>query len=93
LEDCDIEAVTELEQKIDEAFLKKKLKEAIAKRFSKKETSPRTDAVDGMNDAVKIGHEPDQHPLTAGLNAEVVLKMEAKQRLFDITKNLDNALE
>lgn len=35
LENCDIEAVTDLEKKIDEAYLKRKLKEAIAKRFSK----------------------------------------------------------
>lgn len=35
LEECDIFGVTELEKRRDEDYLKKKLKDALVKRFSK----------------------------------------------------------
>jgi hypothetical protein len=95
LNEIDIENVTELEQAIDEAFVKKKLKEAIAKRFGSRSPSPNQSMDTSMADLTKDEQPESKQIDQNALNAEeeAKRKQEAKQRLFDITKNLDTALE
>jgi len=49
LEEQDIFQIASLEQAMDEAYFKRKLKEAIVKKFSKKKTDPNT-TDDSVND-------------------------------------------
>lgn len=94
LQECDIFGVTALEKKHDEDFLKRKLKEAIAKRFagakavntSVSPRSPRSPRSDGEEDGET---HREEMPVD---DQDEARKLAAKQRMFDITNNLDSAM-